>query len=160
MREGCLEILQLSQGSIIAPLIGLGTNILYPCVIASTSLETHRTLYWQRVFITLPLKSVLPWRSQRKGHAGGPWCHLSPHVELLPARVCQTVSDLQVQEKKVHNAAVLAGFIPVSHRDSSWKRFTPSLGKPAALFLDTGFLRRPVFSGIWNLLLVSSANTM
>lgn len=44
MRERCLEIPQLSQGSIIAPLIGIGTNTLCPCVIANTSLETHRTI--------------------------------------------------------------------------------------------------------------------
>lgn len=65
---------------------------------------------------------------------------------LLHAHVCETETDLQVQEEKIHKAAVLSGLVPVSPRDSSWKSLTPSLGKPTALFLDTGFLRKTLLS--------------
>lgn len=64
--------------------------------------------------MTLSFKSVLSRRSQRKGHARGPWCRLSLPMNQLCARVCETETDWQVQEEEVHSAAVLAGFIPVS----------------------------------------------
>lgn len=60
MRERCLEIPQLSQGSIIAPLIGIHTNTLCPRVIANTSLETHRTILMAESLYDTFFKRVLP----------------------------------------------------------------------------------------------------
>lgn len=99
--------------------------------------------------MTLSFKSVLSRRSQRKGHARGPWCRLSLPMNQLCARVCETETDLQVQEEEAHSAAVLAGFIPVSPWDLSWKSFSPSLEKAPALCLDPGFLRR--HCALWSL---------
>lgn len=59
------------------------------------------------------------------------------------ARVCETETDVQVQEKEVRDAAVLAGLIPVSQGLGVPKRASALLlESPLHSLLDTGFLRR------------------
>lgn len=79
-----------------------------------------------------------------------PWC----------ARVCETETDAQVQEKEVHDAAVLAGLIPVSQGPGVPERASALLlESPLHSRLTLVFREDIALSGVWNLVLASVANT-
>lgn len=76
------------------------------------------------------------------------------------ARVCETETDAQVQEKEVRDAAVLAGLIPVSQGPGVPERASALLlESPLHSRLTLVFREDIALSGVWNLVLASVANT-